>query len=96
MVVGGVHGPAARLGSLAALLKPKGLLVVADTFVSDPLTLTDETSRTTVVRWLVDGHLHWWTAQELRAGLEAVGLRVEEIRAAEQAPYTILTARKTS
>ncbi|WP_086771648.1 AMP-binding protein [Streptomyces bobili] len=96
VVVGGVHGPAARLGSLAALLKPKGLLVVADTFVSDPLTLTDETSRTTVVRWLVDGHLHWWTAQELRAGLEAVGLRVEEIRAAEQAPYTILTARKTS
>ncbi|MFF7534838.1 AMP-binding protein [Streptomyces bobili] len=96
VVVGGVHGPAARLGSLAALLKPKGLLVVADTFVSDPLTLTDETSRTTVVRWLVDGHLHWWTVQELRAGLEAVGLRVEEIRAAEQAPYTILTARKTS
>ncbi|MEV5492299.1 AMP-binding protein [Streptomyces bobili] len=96
VVVGGVHGPAARLGSLAALLKPKGLLVVADTFVSDPLTLTDETSRTTVVRWLVDGHLHWWTAQELRAGLEAVGLRVEEIRAAEQEPYTVLTARKTS
>ncbi|MEU0116258.1 AMP-binding protein [Streptomyces bobili] len=96
VVVGGVHGPAARLGSLAALLKPEGLLVVADTFVSEPLALTDETSRTTVVRWLVDGHLHWWTAQELRAGLEAVGLRVEEIRAAEQAPYTILTARKTS
>ncbi|MDX3525724.1 AMP-binding protein [Streptomyces sp. ID05-39B] len=96
VVVGGVHGPAARLGSLAALLRPQGLLVVADTFVSDPLALTDETSRTTVVRWLVDGHLHWWTAQELRAGLEAVGLRVEEIRAAEQAPYTILTARKTS
>ncbi|MEV4233393.1 AMP-binding protein, partial [Streptomyces bobili] len=96
VVVGGVHGPAARLGPLAALLRPEGLLVVADTFVSDPLALTDETSRTTVVRWLVDGHLHWWTAQELRAGLEAVGLRVEEIRAAEQAPYTVLTARKTS
>ncbi|WP_314222772.1 AMP-binding protein [Streptomyces zaehneri] len=96
VVLGGVHGPAARLGSLAALLRPKGLLVVADAFVPDPLALTDDMSRTTAVRWLVDGHLHWWTTQELRAGLEAVGLRVEESRGAEQAPYAILVARKPS
>ncbi|KQX65383.1 AMP-binding protein [Streptomyces sp. Root1310] len=96
VVLGGVHGPAAQLGSLAALLRPKGLLVVADAFVHDPLALTDDMSRTTAVRWLVDGHLHWWTTQELRAGLEAVGLRVEESRGAEQAPYAILVARKPS
>ncbi|QJT06305.1 AMP-binding protein [Streptomyces asoensis] len=96
VVLGGVHGPAAQLGSLAALLKPKGLLVVADAFVPDPLALTDATSRTTVVRWLVDGHLHWWTTQELRGGLEAVGLRVEESHGVEQAPYAILAARKPS
>ncbi|MET8165919.1 AMP-binding protein [Streptomyces sp. NPDC005329] len=96
VVLGGVHGPAAQLGPLAALLRPKGLLVVADAFVPDPLALTDDLSRTTVVRWLVDGHLHWWTTQELRAGLEAVGLRVEESRGAEQAPYAILVARKPS
>ncbi|MFE7644309.1 AMP-binding protein [Streptomyces phaeoluteigriseus] len=96
VVLGGVHGPAARLGSLAALLRPKGLLVVADTFVADPLALTDAASRVTVVRWLVDGHLHWWTPQELRAGLEAVGLRVEESHGTAHAPYTILAARKPS
>lgn len=96
VVLGGVHGPAAQLGSLAALLRSKGLLVVADAFVPDPLALADEMSRTTVVRWLVDGHLHWWTPQELHAGLEAVGLRVEESLGAEQAPYAILAARKPS
>ncbi|MFI1928011.1 AMP-binding protein [Streptomyces sp. NPDC020377] len=96
VVLGGVHGPAAQLGPLAALLKPKGLLVIADAFVPDPLVLTDDLSRTTAVRWLVDGHLHWWTTQELRAGLEAVGLRVEESRDAEQTPYAILVARKPS
>ncbi|MEU5246321.1 hypothetical protein AB0G81_19795, partial [Streptomyces asoensis] len=96
VVLGGVHGPAAGLGSLVALLRPKGLLVVADAFVDDPLALTDDMSRTLAVRWLVDGHLHWWTTQELRAGLEAVGLRVEESRRAEQAPYAIVVARKPS
>lgn len=96
VVLGGVHGPAAQLGPLAALLRPKGLLVIADDFVPDPLALADDLSRTTAVRWLVDGHLHWWTTQELRAGLEAVGLRVEESRDAERAPYAILVARKPS
>ncbi|MGV9557737.1 class I adenylate-forming enzyme family protein [Streptomyces sp. NPDC003522] len=96
VVLGGIHGPAARLGSLAALLRPKGLLVVADAFVPDPLALTDATSRATVTRWLVDGHLHWWTTQELRAGLEAVGLRTESGDGAGPAPYAILTARKPS
>ncbi|MEU5278086.1 AMP-binding protein [Streptomyces asoensis] len=96
VVLGGVHGPAAGLGSLAALLRPKGLLVVADAFVHDPLALTDDMSRTLAVRWLVDGHLHWWTTQELRTGLEAVGLRVEEHQGAEQAPYAIVVARKPS
>ncbi|MCQ9178150.1 AMP-binding protein [Streptomyces sp. IBSBF 2953] len=94
VVLGAVHGPAAQLGSLAALLRPKGLLLVADAFVPDPLALTDDMSRTTAVRWLVDGHLHWWTTQELRAGLEAVGLRVEDGHGAEQAPHAILVARK--
>ncbi|MEV6612964.1 class I adenylate-forming enzyme family protein [Streptomyces sp. NPDC051051] len=96
VVLGGIHGPAAQLGSLAALLGPKGLLVVADAFVPDPLALTDETSRTTVTRWLVDGHLHWWTTQELRAGLEAVGLRMETSLDTEHAPFVILAARKPS
>ncbi|AYN40321.1 long-chain fatty acid--CoA ligase [Streptomyces dangxiongensis] len=93
-LVTGVHGPSVRLGRLAALLRPGGLLVVADTFVADPRVLPDEHSRTTVVDWLVHGHLRRWTPQEMQAALEAVGLVWEATEAVPGTAHTLVTARK--
>ncbi|MGW5676465.1 class I adenylate-forming enzyme family protein [Streptomyces sp. NPDC003860] len=94
LVSNAVHGPAGDLGRLAALLCPGGLLVVKDEFVRDPLALSDEPSRTAVVDWLVRDHLRWWTVQELQAGLEAVGLHLEETHRATTGLHATVTARK--
>ncbi|MFJ4618069.1 AMP-binding protein [Streptomyces sp. NPDC088812] len=94
VVVGGVHDPVPRLGALAALLSPGGLLVLADAFVADARVLPDGASRTAAVRWLAGGRLHWWTVPELQAGLESVGLRVEESRAVGAGAWSVVIARK--
>ncbi|MFF8730085.1 class I adenylate-forming enzyme family protein [Streptomyces sp. NPDC015171] len=93
-LVTGVRGPSVRLGRLAALLRPGGLLVVADAFVADPRTLPDERARATVVDWLVRGRLRWWTPQELQAGLEAVGLVWEDTETTADGGHAIVTARR--